>query len=103
MPIDNQIEPPQSFMAMYVTPGRDRPNAPQEVVLARYEQCEDMATLLAEPAQTIAFKENLSEKEVLARCHQGLLADAANFNEREALWVTCRLAELLGWEPPNLD
>ena len=72
MPIDNQIEPPQSFMAMYITPGRDRPNAPQEIVLARYEQCEDMATILAEQAQTIAFKENLTEKEVLERCHQGL-------------------------------
>lgn len=46
MSIDNQIEPPQSFMAMYITPGRDRPNAPQNVVLARYEQCEDMATIL---------------------------------------------------------
>jgi hypothetical protein len=98
MPIDNQIEPPQSFMAMYITPGRDRPNAPQDVVLARYEQCEDMATLLAEQAQTIAFKENLSEPEVLERYHQGLLADSANFNGKEALWVIYRLAELLGWE-----
>jgi hypothetical protein len=103
MSIDNQIEPPQSFMAMYITPGRDRPNAPQDVVLARYEQCEDMATLLAEQAQTIAFKENLSEKEVLERCHQGLLADVANFNEKEALWVVCRLAELLGWEAPFIN
>ena len=103
MPIDNQIEPPQSFMAMYITPGRDRPNAPQEVVLARYEQCEDMATILSEQAKTIAFKENLSEKEVLKRCHEGLLADTADFNGKEALWVTCRLAELLDWEPPGHD
>lgn len=42
MPIDNQIEPPQSFMALYVKPGQTRPNAPQEVVLARYEECEDI-------------------------------------------------------------
>lgn len=103
MPIDNQIEPPQSFMTMYITSGRDRPNAPQEVVLARYEQCEDMATILSEQAKTIAFKENLSEKEVLERCHQGLLADTSDFNGKEALWVTCRLAELLGWEPPGHD
>jgi hypothetical protein len=48
MSIDNQIEPPQSFIAMYVKPGQTRPNAPQDVVLARYEQCEDMATILAE-------------------------------------------------------
>jgi hypothetical protein len=98
MTIDNQIEPPQSFMAMYVTPGRSRPNAPQEIVLARYEQCEDMACILTEHAQTLAFKENFSESEVLARCHQGLRDDASDFNEMEAAWVICRLTELLGWE-----
>ncbi len=101
MSIDNQIEPPQSFMAMCVKPGQTRPSAPQEVVLARYEQCEDMATILAERAQTIAFKENLSEKEVLARCHHGLQTEDADFTEKEAAWVICRLAELLGWEPPK--
>lgn len=98
MTVDNQIEPPQSFMALYATPGRSRPNAPQAVVLARYEQCEDMACLLTEHAQTVAFKENLSESDVLARCHRGLRDDAADFNEKEAEWVIRRLAELLGWE-----
>jgi hypothetical protein len=103
MSLDNQIEPPQSFMAMYITPGRSRPNASQDVVLARYEQCEDMACVLTEHAQTLAFKENFTESEVLARCHQGLLDDASDFNENEAQWVICRLAELLGWDPPSLD
>lgn len=98
MSVDNQIEPPQSFMAMYAAPGRSRPNAPQELVLARYEQCEDMACMLTEHAQTLAFKEKFSESEVLARCHRGLRDDAADFNEKEAEWVICRLAELLGWE-----
>ena len=103
MPIDNQIEPPQSFMAMYITPGRDRPNTPQEIVLARYEQCEDMACTLVEHAQTLAIKDNFTESEVLTRCHQGLITESSDFNEKEALWVTYRLAELLGWEPPNLE
>ena len=103
MPIDNQIEPPQSFMAMYVKPGRDRINAPQQAVLARYEQCEDMASVLTEHAQTLAFNGDFSESEVLARCHQGLLDDASVFNENEARWIICRLAELLGWEQPNFD
>ena len=98
MSVDNQIEPPQSFMALYVTPGRSRPNAPQAVVLARYEQCEDMACMLTEHARTLAFKENYSESEVLARCHQGLRDDGADFNEKEAEWVIRRLAELLGWK-----
>ncbi len=98
MPVDNQIEPPQSFMVMYVKPGQTRPNAPQDVVLARYEQCEDMATILAEQAQTLAFKENLSEKEVLERCHCGLQTGDAHFTKNEAVWVIFRLVELLGWE-----
>lgn len=103
MPIDNQIEPPISFMAMYVTPGRDRPNAPQEVVFARYEQCEDMACVLAEHAQALAFKDSFTESEVLTRYHQGLLDDASDFNANEARWVIYRLAELLGWEPRSFD
>ena len=98
MLIDNQIEPPQSFIALYVKPGQSRSSATQDVVLARYEQCEDMACILAEQAQTLAFKENLSEKEVLERCHRGLQTGDAHFTENEAAWVICRLAELLGWE-----
>jgi len=102
MPINNQIEPPQSFMAMYVKPGQTRPNAPQDVVLARYEQCEDMATILAEQAQTLAFKENMSEKEVLERCLQGLLTDKSDFTAMESAWIICRLAELMDWVPLDL-
>jgi hypothetical protein len=99
MPFDNQIEIPQSFMAMYVPPGHSRPNATQDVVLARYEQCEDMACILTEHAQTLAFREDLSEAEVLKRCRQGLVAEASNFTEIEADWVIRRLAELLEWPP----
>jgi hypothetical protein len=100
--IDNQIEIPQSFMVMYVTPGHTRPNASHEVILNRYERCEDMACILAEHAQTMAFKENFSEQEVLRHCHQGLLADASNFTAKESDWVIRRLAELLGWTPLEL-
>lgn len=89
-------------MAMYVTPGGSRPNAPQELVLARYEQCEDMACMLTEHAQTLAFKENFTEQEVLERCQQGLLAEASGFSEREAAWVVLRLGELLGWTAPDI-
>ena len=99
MPVDNQIEIPQSFMALYVTRGQSRPNAPEPIVVARYEQCEDMACLLSEHAQSMAFKENFTEREVLARCRQGLLAAAADFTASEAEWVILRLAELLGWPP----
>ena len=100
--MDNQIEIPQSFMAMYITPGRTTPNAPQAVVIARYEQCEDMATVLTEHAQTLAFKENFTEAEVLARCHEGLVAAPSDFSEKEADWVVHRLAELLDWDIPGM-
>lgn len=100
MSIDNQIAIPQSFIALYLTHGRSTPNAPQELVIARYEQCEDMACMLTEHAQTLAFKENFTETEVLARCEAGLLATDSAFTASEARWVTFRLAELLGWEAP---
>lgn len=35
-------------------------------------------------------------QEVVERCHQGFSTDSSNFNEKEAMWVTYRLAELLG-------
>lgn len=98
MSIDNQIEIPPSFIALYVTPGRSTPNAPHETVIARYELCEDMASTLIEHAQTLAFNESLSESAVLTRCHQGLLADVSAFAAGEAWWVITRLAEMLGWE-----
>jgi len=103
MPFDNQIDIPQSFMAMYIKPGHSHPNAPQDVVLARYELCEDMACILAEQAQTLAFKENLSEKEVLERCYQGLTDKGIDFSQQESAWVICRLAELMGWVPPEWE
>lgn len=97
--MDNQIEIPQSFIALYVKPGHSRPTAAHAVVLARYDQCEDMACVLAEQAQILAFKDNLSEKEVLERCHQGLSADRSTFSAKESVWVITRLAELMDWTP----
>ena len=94
---DNQIEIPQSFIALHVASGRDRPNASHAVVLARYELCEDMAHMLVEHAQTLAFKENFPESDILARCHQGLLAEGTDFSAAESAWVIRRLAELLDW------
>ncbi len=99
---DNQIEIPQSFIALYVTPGRNRPNASREVVQARYEQCEDMAHVLVEHAQHWAFRDNLAEQEILARCLQGLLADASGFTAQESAWVIFRLAELMDWSAPGI-
>lgn len=101
--MDNQIEIPQSFMAMYLRPGSQRPSAAHEVVLRRYELCEDLACILSESAHTTVFKENISEQALLMRCHQGLMTGDSAVTPPEADWVVRRLAELLDWEPWNAD
>lgn len=103
MSIDNQIEIPQSFIGLYMRPGRTRPSAPHEVILERYEQCEDIAVTLVEHAQTQAATAGLAEQDILARCHRGLAADAAGFSAPEARWIVFRLAELLEWEAPCIE
>ena len=94
---ENQILIPQSFMVLFLDPGRSRPNAPREVVAGRYELCEDMANLLTEHAQTTVFEQGVSESQVLLRCRQSLLVEGSVFSEPEAGWIICRLAELLNW------
>ena len=60
-----QIEIPQSFMALYIDPGRQKPNASREVVAARYELCEDMASMLTETARNMFLSLSITEDDVL--------------------------------------
>jgi len=92
-----QIEIPQSFMALFVDPGRSRPNAPRDVVASRYELCEDMASMLTEPARNMFVSRGISEDDVLKQCYRGLTGAKAVVTEPEAVWVIHRLAELLEW------
>jgi len=94
---DNQIEIPPSFIALFLDPGRTKPNAPHELIAQRYELCEDMACLLTETAKNMQFSLGITEGDVLQRCRQGLRAEGSVFSEQEAEWVIRRLAELLGW------
>ena len=82
--------------------GRLKPNASLEVVVGRYELCEDMACMLTEHAQTMLSSSNLTEEDVLLRCHEGLMAGAPVFTAQESEWVIRRLAELLAWTPLEL-
>lgn len=93
----HQIEIPASFIALYIDPGRTRPNAPREVIGARYELCEDLAQMLTEHARTMLFDLGVTECDVLERCHRGLVGDASAFSPAEAGWIVRRLAELLDW------
>lgn len=97
---DNQITVPPSFVALFVPPGRIKPTRTREHIAARYELCEDLAQALVEHAQTVQFDTGADEAEILRRMQAGLAAPAAAVDEAEAVWVTRRLAELLGWPDP---
>lgn len=100
---DHQIEIPPSFIALYLDPGRIKPNAPRAVVAERYEFCEDLATLLTDHAKTMLFDLGITEEDVLERCHRGLLVEGSGTGPAEAQWVIRRLAELLGWPGPAFE
>lgn len=92
-----QIEIPQSFMALFIDPGRQKPNAPREVVATRYELCEDMASMLTETARSMFLGLGITEDDVLLQCYRGLTGSGAVVTQPEAVWVVHRLAELLQW------
>jgi hypothetical protein len=93
-----QIEIPQSFMALFVEPGRQNPNASRDVVAAGYELCEDMATMLTETAKNMFLGLGITEDAVLIQCYRGLTGAEAVVTVPEAVWVIHRLAELLEWQ-----
>lgn len=94
---DSQIVVPPSFVALFIAPGRSRPSASRDEILARHEHCEDLANLLTEHASTRLWELGVAESDVLERIHRGLLAGDTALPAPEAQWVICRLAELLGW------
>lgn len=98
----NQLEIPDAFAALYLSPGGHRATATRAVVTARYEFCEDLANHLGEYARTQLQQFDLSEAEVLLRCHAGLAGGAAGVSAVEAGWVVQRLAEIEGWACPTL-
>jgi hypothetical protein len=95
---DSQIVVPESFIALFVEPGRFKPSASRSEIAARYETCEDMAVMLADHAQRILWELGIHESDVLERIHAGLQSPESGVSVAEAQWVTRRLAELLGWE-----
>jgi hypothetical protein len=98
---DQSIDIPPSFLALYLSAGRVKPSDTRAVIGARYELCEDLATLLVEHAKSTLFDLGITEDDVLLRCQQGLLGDASVVSPQEAQWVIRRLAELLGWDAPD--
>ena len=95
---DNQIVIPPSFIALFVEPGRTKPSVTKEEIYARYDFCEDMASMLTEQATAKFWELGITQTDVLERIYQGLTVADVGVNLREAQWVVTRLAELLGWE-----
>lgn len=100
---DSQILLPPSFVDLLAPAGRSGRIHDLQTLLQRHELCEDMAQLLTEHARQVWVKLGITESDVLTKMLQGLLKEEARLSEHEALWVVCRLAELLGWPvPPGL-
>ena len=97
----NQILVPDSFVALYTTPGRHRLTEPMSHVRERYELCEDLAQMLTEQAGLKLHELGVAEQDVLEKMLQGLTQETSPVQAPEARWVVRRLAELLNWEPPG--
>ena len=100
---ESQIIVPPSFIALFMAPGRARPNAPRDEIAARHEFCEDLATMLTDHASAKLWELGVTQADVLERIHRGLLAGDATVTPPEAQWVIQRLAELLDWDAPPFD
>ena len=66
------------------------------MIAQRYELCEDFAQMLVERAQTRKWELGITQDGVLQRVGAGL-ENSELFSAAERVWVTTRLAELLGW------
>ena len=95
-----QIHIPDSFMTLYVPPGRIKPMLGQRDLATRYELCEDLALTLAPTASQMQLARDLHTSAVLAQCLQAITGEDAVLDLPEARWVMCRLAELLDWDMP---
>jgi hypothetical protein len=100
---ESQIVVPPSFIALFIEPGRIKPNAAREHILERYELCEDMATMLVDHARSKLWELGIAEADVLERIHRGLLEAEGGVDGVQARWVVTRLAELLEWDCPAFD
>jgi hypothetical protein len=96
---ENQQIIPQSFVALFVDPGRVKPRESRAVIAERYDYCEDLAQMLSETAQTKLWELKVAESDVLERIEAGLSGTEAGLDEAEARWVATRLREILGWGP----
>jgi hypothetical protein len=94
---ESQLLVPEAFVELHTPPGRNRPSLDALALSQRYELCEDMAQMLTDHASQVLVKLGVTEGDVLSRMLHGLRSEEGRLSEGEALWVVCRLAELLQW------
>lgn len=99
----NQIQIPESFLALFASRSGHRLNEPIAHVRERYELCEDLAQMLTEQASVTMFQLGVTEQDVLEKMLTALSQDDSPVPPPQARWVIWRLAELLGWAPPDVD
>jgi hypothetical protein len=92
---ENQILIPESFLALFLSPGRSKPNASHAHIMERYELCEDLACALVGQANTKQWELGVEKEDIVERIHQGLLCGETGLGDAEARWVKLRLAELM--------
>ncbi len=95
----NQIQVPDSFVALFAARGGLRLTQPMAHVRERYELCEDLAQMLTEQARLKQFELGVTEQDVLEKMLQALLQEGSPVPPPQAQWVVRRLAELLDWPP----
>lgn len=92
---EDQTPIPPSFVALFVEPGRVKPNAPRVHIAERHELCDDLAQSLVETARAWQHDLGITADDVLERVERALGAPDSGFSAAEARWVACRLDELL--------
>ena len=92
---ESQLYLPESFLALFQTPGRSKPSETQAHIAQRYEWCEDMAQLMTEPAREQMFRLVLTEEDVVHALRPGLADGSTGLSDAEVGWVAIRLRELL--------
>ena len=97
----NQLEVPPSFVSLFLSRSGQRLTQPAAAVRRRYELCEDLAQTLAVDASATVFMSQGTAREVLDRILAALTEPGSAVQPAEASWVVARLAELLGWTPPE--
>jgi hypothetical protein len=92
---ERQIVVPASFLSIYTPVGQHRPTPPRQWLEERHDWCEDLAQLLLEQVKTKTWTLGITTEDAVARVGQGLADMPETVSTDEAVWVLCRLKELL--------